>query len=156
MNKEPIYYFQPEKGIVVCELSNCELDAITFMSKRFPPLNFLAPHLDDEDLEEMPDNFFMNESYKGVAVTVAGDTYDEEFGKKLAYSIAIKKYNIALHKKVKNIATSYRKYAAEMDGLLNKAISLADKRELGSLDSLKNLLDKDKEDEAAKEDTKSC
>lgn len=96
MNKEPIYFVKPEEGVVVCKVTDCDFDALAFASKH---IQFIANPDDCYYDMSYSENFYMNENYVGVARLQEGDTFNEEFGKKLALRKALAKHDNALLKK---------------------------------------------------------
>lgn len=95
------YIVNEEAGVVICNISDCECNAIAMIDKR--------TGLFSNPLGYIPEEFYMNEQYKGVARCAEGDTFDEEYGKKLAYRKAYLKYTIALSKKISYILKDYEK-----------------------------------------------
>lgn len=137
MDREPYYYVNKEKGIVVCELTGCTIDAVTLMAKHFTPLQEIGNTIKGctscseascKALQDIPNNFLMRNSYKAIAKVQDGDTYDEEKGKAIAYRKALVKYNIALVKKVRFIANDHDKYSAKRKEELDLVKKIAKKR----------------------------
>lgn len=111
------YVVNEEKGIVVCIISDCECNAIALIDS---VTNSMIPGL------PIPDTFFMSDKYKGVARCSNEDTFDVEYGKKLAYRKAYFKYAIALERKVRYIAKTHEDYRKEMAAKFDKAVSKVD------------------------------
>lgn len=96
------YIVKEQEGIVVCIISDCELNAINVV-------NSTTGIFDVCCLGTIPEEFFLGE-YKGVSKCVPEDTFDVEYGKNLAYSKAYLKYVTALEKKVKYIVKDYKNF----------------------------------------------
>ena len=111
------YIVNEEKGIVVCIISDCECNAIALIDST---TNSMIPGF------PMPDTFFMSDKYKGIAKCSNEDTFDIEYGKKLAYRKAYLKYATALEKKVRYIAKTHEEYRKEMAVKFDKAVSKVD------------------------------
>lgn len=121
MNREPIYYINEEKGIVVCEITDCYYDAIELVQQKSEILDEICSFC-------VPNELAISDSFKGIAKTHEGDTFDIEFGKKLAFKKAIVKRNIAISKKVNFIVKSYKKGLGNVLERLDKIAVLADDR----------------------------
>lgn len=116
MNFYVDYIIKPEEGVVVCTISECEYNAMDIVNETTGGL-IISP---------FTENFLLSNQYKGVAKCLPGDTFDEEYGKKLAYKIAYKKYATALEKKVKYIVEDYRKVTTIVLKNLEKAAAKVD------------------------------
>lgn len=97
------YIVNEEAGVVVCVISNCEANVIAMIAEQTDlfnvPFGFV---LEDFD-------FFMNNQYKGVAKCAKGDTFNKEYGKKLAYRKAYAKYARGLNRRINYILKDYKK-----------------------------------------------
>ena len=89
------YYVDEAKKVVVCKLIGCEGSLIYDMCQAGYPCH--------------PD-FFLNDSYVGKAKCSDDDTFDVEFGKKLAYQRAVAKLNTAKVKTLKRFEKEQIKY----------------------------------------------
>lgn len=123
MNRECIYHVNEEKGVIVCEITDCEDDALDMLvSKGIGAFRSCYP-----------EEFYLRDTYKGIARLHQGDTYNEEYGKKLAYGKAMVKYNRALAKKLRFIHKHYAKEMADLVKVFEEAENQATKREQNSL-----------------------
>ena len=95
------YIVKEEKGIVVCIISNCELDAVELVDKHTGLFGRTC----------VPENFAISDKFRGVARCTTDDTFDVEYGKKLAFKKAYLKYTKALEKRVRFILDDYKKYS---------------------------------------------
>lgn len=89
--RKPKFIIKPADGVVVCILEDTAFDLVRDMN--FPstmPLEFM-------------EIFVISDQYKGVARLHEGDTWDEEFGKKLAFEKAYMKYKAAKVKKLEKV-----------------------------------------------------
>lgn len=102
MNRTPDYYVNKEKGTVACVLRGCTVDAVVELSD----IESISVGMQ----QGIPKDFLMHDTYTGVAVCKEGDTFDEQFGRELAYRIAYTKYRNALRKKAGYIMNDYEKY----------------------------------------------
>lgn len=114
------YIVKEEQGVVICIIYGCDCDALALVDK-YTDL-FRTPCV--------PDNFFISDKYKGVARCASDDTFDVEYGKKLAFKKAYLKYAKALEKKVRFMAEDYKKYSdkvlAGFDRARNEVLRKAD------------------------------
>lgn len=113
LNFDVNYIVKEEEGIVVCIISDCEENAMALVDKY---TNIVA----------CTEEFFINNEYKGVAKCDANDTFNVEYGKKLAYRKAYLKYITALEKKVKFIMNEYINYTTEMIEKFKQAVTKVD------------------------------
>ena len=102
MNRTPDYYVNEEKGTVACVLRGCAVDAVVELSA----IEIVSCGIK----QGIPEDFLMHDTYTGVAVCKEGDTFDEQFGRELAYRIAYTKYRSALRRKVSYVINDYEKY----------------------------------------------
>lgn len=108
---KPKYIINEEAGVVVCLLENCEYDAVREyyqMGGSFP-----TDIVFSIDIKQKTTHI-LNNKYRGVAKCnfEAGDIFDEEFGKKLAYNKAQAKY---LESKLKALEFMQSDLAAVID-----------------------------------------
>lgn len=120
MNFDVNYIVKENEGIVVCIISGCSCNAIELTD------NYTGLH--DVPMFMPPDKFLLNNQYRGIAKCNVNDTFDEEYGKRLAYRKAYLKYTTALEKKVKYITTDYMKLIDEMAVNLKKALDKVNER----------------------------
>lgn len=114
LNFDVNYIVKEEEGIVVCIISDCEENAMALVDKY---TNFIVACTEE---------FFINNEYKGVAKCDANDTFNVEYGKKLAYRKAYLKYITALEKKVKFIMNEYINYTTKMIEKFKQAVTKVD------------------------------
>ena len=69
------YFINKEERTVVCVLEQCEYDFIDFMSRLDNPLTYAPPRF----------SYRMPSAFHGRARCSEEDTWDEEYGKRLAY-----------------------------------------------------------------------
>ena len=78
MKKRDIEYFvNRERGIVVCKINNCEWIADDRINKYLP-----------KSTRCLSDDYRIAETFTGIAKCAPEDTFDEEYGKKLALTRA--------------------------------------------------------------------
>ena len=111
------YIVNEEKGIVVCIISDCEYNAIALVENA---TDIMVNPID------VPDTFFLSSQYKGIAKCVPEDTFNVEYGKKLAYRKAYVKYVSAFERKVKLITNDYKNYVTKVLNQFDKAVSKVD------------------------------
>lgn len=111
------YIINEEKGIVVCIISDCEYNAIALVENA---TDIMVNPID------VPDIFFLSSQYKGIAKCVPEDTFNVEYGKKLAYRKAYVKYVSAFERKVKLITNDYKNYVTKVLNQFDKAVSKVD------------------------------
>ena len=105
------YYVDEAKKVVVCKLTGCEGSLIYDMCQAGYPY-----HLD----------FLVNDSYVGKAKCSEDDTFDIEFGKKLAYQRAVAKLNTA---KIKTLRRFKKEQVKCFNQLLSDMHKISDKCE---------------------------
>ena len=105
------YYVDEKKKVVVCKLTGCECVLVCDMCQKDYP-----PHPD----------FLLNDSYVGKAKCSEDDTFDIEFGKKLAYQRAVAKLNTA---KVKTLKRFEKEQVKFFNQLLDTIHGISDKCE---------------------------
>ena len=133
MNFETHYIVKPEEGVVVCIIYDCCCNAMALVNKH-TGLFEGKPCLCNE-------NRYCLGEYRGVAKCSSEDTFDEEYGKKLAYKKAYVKYASALEKTVKRIAKDYTKAANEFMSNMEKAVNRIDGRTNEAVKSYNKLLE---------------
>lgn len=93
--RKPKFIVKPEDGVVVCILDNTMLDLVQDLKIPFDaPMECVEPLL-------------LNESYKGIARLSKDDTWNEEFGRNLAFEKAYVKYKAAKVKKLTKLMNIY-------------------------------------------------
>lgn len=126
------YIVNEEKGIVVCTISNCAANAIALVDSTTDAFGVPCG---------IPEVFFMNSQYKGIAKCMPEDTFDVEYGKKLAYRKAYLKYATALERKVKYIANDHKRYVEEILANFNKAVDKVDGKTLAATELYNKVLE---------------
>lgn len=127
------YIVKEEEGIVVCIISDCEYNAIALVDNTTEAFSF--------PLVEVPNDFYLSSQYKGIAKCVPEDTFDVEYGKKLAYRKAYLKYVTALEKKVKFIVGVYNKIINESLIKFNKAVIKVDGKTTAAIELYNKVLE---------------
>ena len=79
------YIVKKDEGVVICLGQGTALDAM----KELGIFNYKEP---DFDLVFSLPEYIISDEYKGVARLCDGDTWNEEFGKEIAYQKMKKKY----------------------------------------------------------------
>ena len=130
MNFSVKYIVNEESKVVVCTILGCKYNAIRFVNKH---MNFIDS---PSDLLEMPEKFFMNPRYKGVA-----KCSDEEIGKKIAYQKAYSKYCKSLKAKALAIKNDFMKFYLPWINNFDKTINLATKKSLRAEETLSKTLE---------------
>lgn len=113
------YIVKEEEGVVVCIISDCNFNAVALVDK-------YSNIFENPFVSFVPDAFLINDQYKGVAKCSQEDTFNEEYGKKLAYRKAYLKYVTALEKKVNFIANEHKKAMDRIKNGLDKAVAKID------------------------------
>ena len=87
-NKDMEFKVYPDKGVVVCRLLNCEdvpiRRIVKYTNSRF-----------------MPNKYLIDNVYTGVAKCAPEDTFDEEYGKKVALAKAKRKRGKAINRAIR-------------------------------------------------------
>ena len=117
MNFDVKYIVKPEDNTVICIIENCKFNAIETIILRTET----CPH-------DVPEEFFLNNQYKGISKCASGDIFNEEYGKKLAYRKAYLKYITAFGKKVNIITNNYKKYTESILDNFNKVATKVNKK----------------------------
>lgn len=133
------YIVNEEEGVVVCIIHNCAVDAIATVDEAADIFSGFCC---------MPPTFYMNDQYKGVARCMPEDTFDVEYGKKLAYRKAYTKYSAALEKKVNYIVNSHLTYLGEVQSNLDKAVSKASNKAKKAVELYTKVLEEAKDETA--------
>lgn len=87
-----------DKGVIVCRLLDCEEIAISRIFK-YVKISCIFNY----------DKYLINDVYTGVAKCSPEDTFNEEYGKKLALSRAKKKRGKAINKALKKFYIDMRR-----------------------------------------------
>ena len=122
------YIVNEEKGTI----SNCEANAIALVDSTTDAFGVPCG---------IPEVFFMNNQYKGVAKCMPEDTFDVEYGKKLAYRKAYLKYATALERKVKYIVNDHKRYVEETLANFDKAVDKVDGKTLAATELYNKVLE---------------
>ena len=97
------YIVKKDEGVVICRGQGTALDAM----KELGIFNYKKP---DFDIVLSLPEYIISDEYKGVARLCDGDTWDEEFGKEIAYQKMKKKY---LRAKIKAVDRAVEHLAKE-------------------------------------------
>jgi hypothetical protein len=97
------YIVKKDEGVVICLGQGTALDAM----KDLGIFNYKEP---DFDLVFSLPECIISDEYKGVARLCDGDTWDEKFGKEIAYQKMKKKY---LRAKIKAVGRAVEHFAKE-------------------------------------------
>lgn len=133
------YIVNEEKGIIVCVISGCEFNAAALVDNE---TNIFS------HTEMIPNVFCLSSQYKGIAKCLSEDTFDVEYGKKLAYRKAYVKYATAFEKKVKFIVNSYNKIINDSLAKFNKAISKVDGKTNAAIELYNKVLEESENETA--------
>jgi len=139
MRKEVVYIVNEEKGVVVCKILNCTVDAVLLLDKNGLVCMDLWPQ------DRVPTVLVMQDTYTGIAKLKDGDTFNEEFGKKLAYKIAMAKYNAALDKKITIAQANHKKYVQREFDTYDKLKAYTKQRSDKAAASLSEIVTKEEE-----------
>lgn len=120
MNKTRVKYIVDEKnGIVVAEIDGCRYDAIEELNRRFIP-NVTSGI--DIVWNYGNHKFLMKDKYRAIAKCHKDDTWDAEFGKRIACAKLTDVYHRSMNKRL-NLFVS--KFSRIIDGITTY---LADKK----------------------------
>ncbi len=103
------YFVDAEKGIVICQLTDCRWNAENRIDKYLNPNRFY-------DYK----GYLIPNTFTGVArCNLTEDTFDEEYGKKLALTRAKRKRGQAINTCIKNFLSKTRRklYILEKYGI---------------------------------------
>lgn len=128
------YIINEEKGIVVCIISDCEENAIELIDEQFGYTHAF-------NNIPIPVKYILNNNYKGVAKCADGDTFDVEYGRKLAYKKAYLKYVTALNKKVNHFVNDYKKHTTQMITNLDKITNKTNNRVNKAIETYNKVLE---------------
>ena len=103
-----VFHINKEKGVIICILPNTQEAFIDFVSLNFSVIQYYP--------NKMYNKLLMPKSFIGVATLADGDTWDEDFGKFLAYSRARDKYNKSFFKRA---ATFINEMETSIDQMVN-------------------------------------
>ena len=78
-----------ERGVVVCALYNCRYIAVNRIEKYCNDI--IVP------VDWMPEEYYIHDTYIGIAKCAPEDEFDEEYGKRLALTRAKVKRNRAIN-----------------------------------------------------------
>jgi hypothetical protein len=117
MDKTRVKYIVDEKnGIVVAEIDGCRHDAIEELNRRFIP-NITS------GIGVMWDfgnpKFLMKDKYRAVAKCHAEDTWDAEFGKRVACAKLTDVYHRSMNKRLNLFVTKFSRIVGEISDYLS-------------------------------------
>ena len=132
MNFETHYIVKPEEGVVVCIIYDCCHNAIALVNRHTGLFNGIPCCCDT--------NPYCLGEYRGVAKCSPEDTFDVEYGKKLAYKKAYIKYAAALERTVKRIVKNYTETSDTLVAQLKNVGDKIDGRTNAAIESYERLL----------------
>lgn len=120
MDKTRVKYIVDEKnGIVVAEINECRYDAIEELNNRFIP-NVTSGIAVSWDFGNP--KFLMKNKYRAVARCHEEDTWDEEFGKRVACAKLTDVYHRSMNKRLNLFVTKFSRVIYDV------AVYLSDKK----------------------------
>lgn len=118
------YFINEEKKTVICKLTNC--------------YNSLQCDMCKAGWDFHPD-LFLNDSYIGKAKCSDEDTFDVEFGKKLAYQRAVVKLNTAKTKVLRRFEQNYKDFMVMLLKDINRLSDKYNKIVSSKEEAMKNM-----------------
>ena len=116
MDKTRVKYIVDEKnGIVVAEIDHCRYDAIEELNSRFIP-NVTSGI---EVWSKGNPKFLMKDKYRAVAKCHKEDTWDAEFGKRVACAKLTDVYHRSMNKRLNLFATKFSRIVGEISAYLS-------------------------------------
>ena len=117
MDKTRVKYIVDEKnGVVVAEIDGCGRDAIYELNRRFIP-NVTSGIEVDWDCVSF--KFMMKNKYRAVAKCHKEDTWDEEFGKRVACAKLTDVYHRSMNKRLNLFATKFSRIIDDITAYLS-------------------------------------
>ena len=117
MDKTRVNYIIDEKnGVVVAEIDECRHDAIDELNNRFIPNVTSGIHVVWN--YENP-KFMMKNKYRAVAKCHEEDTWDEEFGKRVACAKLTDVYHRSMNKRLNLFVTKFSRIVDEVEAYLS-------------------------------------
>jgi hypothetical protein len=107
------YYINEEERTIVCVLSHCYSEAYRYIGKH---LTYYWMDTTLLDKLRMPDRFI------GKATCAAGDTWDESYGRKLAYFRAKRKFDRNFANKVSTFIIIMNRNLGDLRDIMLKKI----------------------------------
>ena len=117
MDKTRVKYIVDEKNrIVVAEIEGCRHDAIDELNNRFIPnatsgINVMWDYGNPK--------FLMKNKYRAVAKCYEEDTWDAEFGKRVACAKLTDVYHRSMNKRLQLFVTKFSRIIEEVSGYLS-------------------------------------
>ena len=120
MDKRKVSYFVDENnGVVVATINNCIYDAVDFINKKF--IKGVRSCLYFDSMCRNGERYCMQDTYKAIAkCNKDEDTFDAEFGKRLALGRLTDKYHKSLNKRIHNFIEDLDKVLDDAEDYLNK------------------------------------
>lgn len=115
------FYVNKDKRMVVCVLSHCDSDCISFMRNNsgFNPDSISRTNYPWVDHTVLVDAGKMPSRFVGKAVCSEEDEWDESVGRAIAYSRARKNYDRSFFRHANAIVTTIDKYLGELVDVFN-------------------------------------
>lgn len=132
MNFQTHYIVKPEEGVVVCIIHDCCCNAMALVNKHTGLFEGMPCQCNQSQ--------YCLSEYRGVAKCSPEDTFNEEYGKKLAYKKAYVKYTAALERTVKRIVKDYTTIGDSLNTSLKKVGDKIDGRTNAAIESYERLL----------------
>lgn len=117
MDKTRVKYIVDEKnGIVVAEIDGCRYDAIHELNNRFIP-NVTSGI--DVDWDFGNRKFLMKDKYRAIARCHEDDTWNEEFGKRVACAKLTDVYHRSMNKRLNLFVTKFSRIIDDITAYLS-------------------------------------
>lgn len=100
------YIVKEDEGVVVCLLTECAMDVLKDLSKKYNM--YLAPIIELDEKEDL----IISDTYKGVAKLMDGDKWDEGVGRDIAKYKALEKYLVAKDKAILKFVDNVKMFRA--------------------------------------------
>jgi hypothetical protein len=110
------YIVDKNNGIVVAEIDGCRCDAIEELNRRFIP-NVTSGI--DVMWSYGNRKFLMKDKYRAVARCHEEDTWDEEFGKRVACAKLTDVYHRSMNKRLNLFVTKFSRIVGEISDYLS-------------------------------------
>lgn len=119
MDKRKVKFFvDGANRVVVATISECHNDAIDFINKKF--IDGVRSCLYFNSYFNNGERYYMQDTYKAIAKCNDEDTFDAEFGKRLALGRLTDKYHKSLNKRIHNFIEDLDKVLDDAEDYLNK------------------------------------
>lgn len=117
MDKTRVKYIVDETNrIVVAEIDGCRFDAVEELNNRFIP-NVTSGIVVAWDFNNC--KFMMKDKYRAVAKCHEEDTWDAEFGKRVACAKLTDVYHRSMNKRLNLFAAKFSRIVAEVSNYLS-------------------------------------